>query len=36
MDMAIESLLDQRLIDGREAYNKAINKAKFEAMKDHT
>ncbi|MGA3157969.1 MAG: PilT/PilU family type 4a pilus ATPase [Steroidobacteraceae bacterium] len=36
MDMAIESLLDQRLIDGREAYNKAINKAKFEPMKDHT
>src|SRR5580698_4656231 len=32
MDMAIESLLDQRLVDGREAYNKAINKAKFEAM----
>jgi twitching motility protein PilT len=36
MDMAIESLLDQRLVDGREAYNKSINKAKFEAMKDHT
>jgi pilus retraction protein PilT len=34
MDSAIQQLLDQRLITGREAYKKAINKAKFEAVKD--
>jgi len=34
MDTSIQQLLDQRLITGREAYRKAINKAKFEAVKD--
>jgi twitching motility protein PilT len=34
MDSAIQQLLEQRLISGREAYQKAINKAKFEPMRD--
>ena len=34
MDTAIQQLLDQRIITGKEAYKKAINKAKFEAVKD--
>jgi twitching motility protein PilT len=34
MDSAIQALLDQKLITGREAYKKGINKAKFEAVKD--
>jgi twitching motility protein PilT len=34
MDSAIQALLDQGLITGKEAYKKAINKAKFEAVKD--
>jgi twitching motility protein PilT len=34
MDTAIQQLLDQRLISGKEAYKKAINKAKFELVKD--
>jgi twitching motility protein PilT len=34
MDTAIQQLLDQRLVTGKEAYKKAINKAKFEALKD--
>jgi twitching motility protein PilT len=34
MDTAIQQLLDQRLIAGREAYKKSINKAKFEPLKD--
>ena len=34
MDMAIQQLLDAGLITGAEAYRKAINKAKFEAVKD--
>jgi twitching motility protein PilT len=34
MDSSIQALLDQRLISGREAYKKAINKARFEALKD--
>ncbi len=34
MDNAIQALLDQRLISGREAYKKGINKGKFEALKD--
>ena len=34
MDMAIQQLLDQGLINGAEAYKKAIGKAKFEALKD--
>ncbi len=34
MDSAIQQLLEQRLITPREAYNKAINKARFEGLKD--
>jgi twitching motility protein PilT len=34
MDSAIQYLLDHRQITGKEAYKKAINKAKFEAVKD--
>ncbi|HUN72688.1 MAG TPA: PilT/PilU family type 4a pilus ATPase [Steroidobacteraceae bacterium] len=34
MDTAIQQLLEQRMITGKEAYKKAINKAKFEAVKD--
>ncbi|MBK7249540.1 MAG: type IV pilus twitching motility protein PilT [Gammaproteobacteria bacterium] len=34
MDSAIQQLLEQGRISGREAYKKAINKAKFEAVKD--
>jgi twitching motility protein PilT len=34
MDSAIQQLLDQRVITGKEAYKKAINKAKFEPVKD--
>jgi twitching motility protein PilT len=34
MDTAIQQLLDQRQVTGKEAYKKAINKAKFEAVKD--
>ena len=34
MDMAIQHLYDQGLVSGAEAYKKAINKAKFEPMKD--
>jgi twitching motility protein PilT len=34
MDSAIQTLLDERVIAGREAYKKGINKAKFEAVKD--
>jgi hypothetical protein len=34
MDMAIQSLLDQGVISGAEAYKKGISKAKFEAAKD--
>jgi twitching motility protein PilT len=34
MDSSIQALLDQRLISGKEAYKKAINKARFEAVKD--
>ena len=34
MDSAIQALLDQRLVTGKEAYKKGINKAKFEAIKD--
>jgi twitching motility protein PilT len=35
MDSAIEALLHQRLITGKEAYKKGISKAKFEPVKDH-
>ncbi len=34
MDNAIQALLDQKLITGKEAYKKGINKAKFEPLKD--
>jgi twitching motility protein PilT len=34
MDSAIQELLDKGVISGKEAYKKAINKAKFEAVKD--
>ena len=34
MDSAIQQLLDAGTISGAEAYRKAINKAKFEAVKD--
>jgi twitching motility protein PilT len=34
MDTAIQQLLDQRQITGKEAYKKAINKSKFELVKD--
>src|SRR6202044_1637860 len=34
MDSAIQLLLDQRTITGKEAYKKGINKVKFEPVKD--
>jgi twitching motility protein PilT len=34
MDTAIQALLDSRQISGKEAYKKAINKAKFEPFKE--
>ncbi|HEY2807617.1 MAG TPA: PilT/PilU family type 4a pilus ATPase [Steroidobacteraceae bacterium] len=34
MDTAIQQLLDSRQITGKEAYKKAINKARFEELKD--
>jgi twitching motility protein PilT len=34
MDGSIQTLLDQRIISGKEAFKKAINKARFEAVKD--
>jgi twitching motility protein PilT len=34
MDTSIQTLFDQRMITGKEAYKKAINKARFEAVKD--
>jgi twitching motility protein PilT len=34
MDSAIQQLLDQGLISGRSAYEKAINKAKFEELRE--
>lgn len=34
MDSAIQELLDKAIISGKDAYKKAINKAKFEAVKD--
>ena len=34
MDTSIQALLDQRQISGKEAYKKAINKARFENVKD--
>lgn len=35
MDSAIQALLDTAMISGKNAYLKAINKAKFEAVKDN-
>ncbi|MET0292195.1 MAG: type IV pilus twitching motility protein PilT [Steroidobacteraceae bacterium] len=34
MDSSINALYEQRMVSGREAYKKAINKARFEAVKD--
>jgi twitching motility protein PilT len=34
MDAAIQQLLDQRLITGKDAYKKAINKSRFEQFKE--
>jgi twitching motility protein PilT len=34
MDMAIQQLLDERTITGKTAYQKSMNKAKFDAVKD--
>ena len=34
MDSALEQLLDQELISGRSAYEKAINKSKFEPLRE--
>jgi twitching motility protein PilT len=34
MDSSIQALHDQRLVSGKEAYQKAINKSRFEAVKD--
>jgi hypothetical protein len=34
MDSAIQQLLDQRVITGKEAYKKGISKARFEPVKD--
>jgi twitching motility protein PilT len=34
MDAAIQTLLDQKLISGHEAFKKAINKAKFEQFRE--
>jgi twitching motility protein PilT len=34
MDSSIQALYDQKLVSGKEAYKKAISKARFEAVKD--
>jgi twitching motility protein PilT len=34
MDSSIQALLDQKIVSGKEAFKKAINKARFEAVKD--
>jgi twitching motility protein PilT len=36
MDSAIQALLDSGVVNGAEAYKKAINKAKFEPLKDQS
>jgi twitching motility protein PilT len=36
MDSAIQSLLDARQISGQEAFKKAINKSRFEAVRNST
>jgi twitching motility protein PilT len=35
MDSAIHELLEKAVISGKDAYRKAINKARFETVKDH-
>jgi hypothetical protein len=34
MDSAIQDLLDKGMITGRSAYEKSINKQRFEQLKD--
>jgi twitching motility protein PilT len=34
MDSAIQALLDQRIISGKDAYKKAINKSRFEQYRE--
>ena len=34
MDGSIQALFDQRIVNGKEAYKKAINKARFEGFKE--
>jgi twitching motility protein PilT len=34
MDSAIQTLLDQRLISGKEAFKKSINKSRFEQYRN--
>jgi twitching motility protein PilT len=34
MDAAIQALLDQRIITGKDAYKKAINKSRFEQLRE--
>ena len=34
MDTAIQTLMDQRLITGKEAFKKAINKSRFEQFRE--
>jgi twitching motility protein PilT len=34
MDSSIQALFDQRLVTGKEAFKKSINKARFEAVRD--
>jgi hypothetical protein len=34
MDAAIQALLDQRIISGKDAYKKSINKSRFEQYKE--
>ena len=34
MDTAIQALMDQRQITGKEAFKKAINKARFEQFRE--
>ncbi|MGC4027496.1 MAG: type IV pilus twitching motility protein PilT [Steroidobacteraceae bacterium] len=36
MDSSIQALYEQKIVSGKEAYKKAINKARFESVKDQT
>jgi twitching motility protein PilT len=36
MDSSIQALFEQRVVSGHEAFKKAINKAKFESVKDQS